>query len=63
MSTAHGVDWFRLDHGPLTVVVNRAEDPVVVPGCPGQLALRHGTADHDGDNLRLGSYSVAVLRH
>ena len=56
----HGDDWFRLRHGPLTVVTAPRQGGTLHQ--TGELVAAFGDVTHTGGVLTLGDHSVAVLR-
>ncbi|MDI9627336.1 MAG: malto-oligosyltrehalose trehalohydrolase [Acidobacteriota bacterium] len=58
----HGAGWFRMVHGPITVIINPSAETVEVPETRACIAAAWGEARVGADGVRLSAHSVAVLR-
>lgn len=60
--TDHGDDWFRMVHGPLTVIINPGPKSVQVPQSAATTAAVWGEVRVRADQVELPGHSVIVLR-
>ncbi len=61
VQTDFGDDWFRMVHGPLTVIICPGPRPVVVPEPRTRIVAAWGEVDATGDTVRMPAHSVVVL--
>ena len=59
--TDYGDDWFRMAHGPLTVIICPGGRPVEVPEARRRVVAKWGDVEVGEGSTRLGGHSVVVL--